>query len=88
MKFLNKWLGLGAALYAVSLAILVSGGNFGAEDAIFGLIVLGLIFPCIAWISTRNTLPLEINVEPTSHAMVVLAVYIAFVTVYLVWGTG
>ncbi len=77
---------LAAALYAVSLIHLDSLGVFPLEEALTILVILGIIFPVIAWLLTIGVRPVAIEVKlPVVQAALALLL-VAAVGAYLVFG--
>lgn len=86
--FGNVWVLLGLAAFAVSLAILWRNPSFGREDAIGGIIIFGIGFPLLAWVTTLRAKPLTVAVRRSSGEMWLLLACLIGVTLYLVWGTA
>jgi uncharacterized protein len=86
--FGNLWVLLGIAAYAVSLAVLWRNPSFGHEDAVVELIIFGLGFPLLAWVTTLRVKPLAVAVRRSSGEMLLLVACLIGVTLYLVWGTA
>jgi membrane protease YdiL (CAAX protease family) len=84
--FGNAWVLVGLAAFAVSLAILWRNPAFGREDAIGGIIVFGIAFPLLAWVTTLRARPLSVTAQRSSAEMWVLFACLAGVVVYLIWG--
>src|SRR4051812_6210539 len=61
--FGNAWVLLGLAAFGVSLAILWRNPAFGREDAIGGILILGIAFPLLAWVTTLRARPLTVAVR-------------------------
>jgi len=76
----------GLILYASAFVILLRNKSFDAAGAVVVLIVFGIVFPLIAWISTRPAKPLSISVRPDKSQLIVLIGYIIVLSVYLVGG--
>ena len=79
---------LGLAAYGVSLAVLWRNPSFGHEDAIAELIIFGLAFPLLAWITTWRAQPLAVTIRRSSGEMWLLFACLIGVMLYLVWGTA
>ena len=79
---------LGLAGYGVSLAVLWRNPSFGHQDAITELIIFGLVFPLLAWITTLRAQPLTLQVRRSSGEKWLLFGCLIGVMFYLVWGTG
>jgi membrane protease YdiL (CAAX protease family) len=86
--FANPWLVFGIAAYAASLALLWRNKVFGREDAISELVLFGFIFPLVAWLGTLRARPLTLFVRRSAGEMIVLALCLAIVALYLIWGTA
>jgi membrane protease YdiL (CAAX protease family) len=86
--FGNGWALVGIAAFALSLAILWRHPNFGREDAIGGLIIFGIIFPLLAWLTTLRARPLDLPERRSSGELGLLLVCLAVVTLYLIWGAA
>jgi len=86
--FTNPWLLFGIAAYAASLALLWRNKVFGREDAISELVLFGFIFPLVAWLGTLRARPLTLFVRRSAGEMIVLALCLAIVALYLIWGTA
>lgn len=86
--FGNVWVLLGLAAFAVSLTILWRNPSFGREDAIGGIIIFGIGFPLLAWVTTLRAKPLTVAVRRSSGEMWLLLACLIGVTLYLVWGTA
>jgi membrane protease YdiL (CAAX protease family) len=79
-------LGGGLVLYACAFAILFRNKSFEVTGAVVVLIAFGIVFPFIAWITTRRAIPLSISVIPGTSQLVVLIGYIIVLSLYLVGG--
>jgi membrane protease YdiL (CAAX protease family) len=86
--FGNKWALLGMAAFAVSLAILWRHPGFGREDAIGGLIIFGIIFPLLAWVTTLRARPLVLPERRSPGEMWLLFACLIGITLYLIWGAA
>ena len=76
------------AAYGVSLAILWRNKTFAPEDAIVMLIIFGLVFPLLAWVTTLRSQPLTLTVQQSAGEMWLLLACLVGVIVFLVWGTA
>lgn len=76
------------AAFAVSLAILWRHPNFGREEAIGGLIIFGIIFPLLAWVTTLRARPLELPERRSAGELWLLLGCLVVVTLYLIWGAA
>jgi membrane protease YdiL (CAAX protease family) len=86
--FGNAWALLGIAAYGVSFATLWRNKNFVPEDAIVELVIFGLAFPLLAWITTLRARPLTLAVHRRAAEMWLLLACLIGVTLYLVWGAA
>jgi membrane protease YdiL (CAAX protease family) len=86
--FGNVWVLFGLAAFASSLAILWRNPSFGREDAISGIIIFGIAFPLIAWVTTLRARPLTVTARQGSAEMWILCACVVGVTLYLIWGTA
>ena len=76
----------GLILYVCAFAILLRNKSFDAAGAVVVLIVFGIVFPLIAWITTRRAIPLSTSITPGKSQLIVLIGYIIVLSVYLVSG--
>src|ERR1044072_7797313 len=76
----------GLILYACSFAVLLRNKSFDATGAIVVLVVFGIAFPLIAWLTTRCVIPLPISVKTSKCELTLLIGYIVVLSVYLVGG--
>jgi membrane protease YdiL (CAAX protease family) len=76
----------GLILYAASFALLLRNKNFDPADAVVVLVVFGVVFPLIAWITTRRAIPLSISIRPSAFELIVLCAYVLAVSLYLIGG--
>ncbi len=76
----------GLILYASAFALLLRNKSFDVTGAVVVLIVFGIAFPLIAWITTRRAIPLSISVKPSKAQLVVLIGYIIALSAYLIGG--
>jgi membrane protease YdiL (CAAX protease family) len=83
---LNRILIGGLILYVCAFAILLRNKSFDATSAVVVLIVFGIVFPLIAWITTWRAIPLSIFIAPGKPQLIVLIGYIIVLSVYLVGG--
>ena len=84
--FTNLWVLLGLAVFTLSLAILWRNPNFGREDAMSGIIIFGIAFPLLAWVTTLRARPLTVTARRSFAEMGLLFACLIGVTVYLIWG--
>lgn len=84
----NKWLIGGILVYFASLAILFQSENYSAEEAIFALLIFGLFFSIVAWLTTKWAKPLEFSISPTVKEMLFVTGYIVFLFLYLIFGVS
>jgi uncharacterized protein len=83
---LNRILIGGLILYLCAFAILLRNKSFDTTSAVVVLIVFGIVFPLIAWITTWRAIPLSIFITPGKSQLIVLIGYIIVLSVYLVGG--
>ena len=76
----------GLLLYAVSFTVLLRNKNFEPGGALIVLVLLGILFPALAWLATLRAVPLSISVHPTAREILVLVACIVALSVYLVGG--
>jgi membrane protease YdiL (CAAX protease family) len=86
--FGNVWVWLGLVAYGASLAILSRNKSFAPEDAISVLVIFGLAFPLLAWLTTLRARPLTLTVQRRSSEIWLLVACLLGVTLYLVWGAA
>jgi len=86
--FGNVWVLLGLGTYGVSLAILWRNKSFAPDDALSLLVIFGLAFPLLAWLTTLRARPLMLTVQRRSSEMWLLLACLLGVTLYLVWGAA
>ena len=77
---------LGTALYLLSLFILGQNPEFSLADAVLELLIFGVGFSLLAWLSTRRATPLILALHPTSREMIGLVIYVLLLSIYLVFG--
>lgn len=82
----NRILIGGLILYACGFALLLQNKSFDAAGAVVVLIVFGIVFPVIAWITTRRAVSLSISATPGKTELIVLVVYIVALSLYLIGG--
>jgi CAAX protease family protein len=85
-KHFNPVLIGGLLLYAASFALLWRNKNFEPGGALIVLVLFGIIFPALAWLTTLRAVPLSISLHPTAREMLVLVVCVVALSVYLVGG--
>ena len=86
--FGNVWVWFGLAAYGASLAILWRNKTFAPEDALVELVLFGLAFPLLAWVTTLRARPLALTVHRNVTEIWLLFACLIGVTLYLVWGTA
>jgi hypothetical protein len=82
----NRILIGGVILYVCAFAVLLPNKSFDAKGAVVVLIVFGIAFPLIAWITARRAVSLSISVKPSKSELIVLTGYIILLSVYLIGG--
>jgi len=83
----NRILIGGLILYVCAFAILLRNKSFDSIGAVVVLIVFGIVFPLLAWVTTRRAIPLSISITPGNSQLIVLIGYIIVLSVYLVGGS-
>ena len=76
----------GLLVYCGAFAILLSNKSFEAAGAVVVVVVFGIVFPLIAWLTTRHALPLSISIRSGVPELVVLIAYVIAVSLYLIGG--
>jgi membrane protease YdiL (CAAX protease family) len=76
----------GALLYCGAFAILLGNKNFEAAGAVLVLVVFGIVLPLIAWLTTRQAVPLSISTRSGVPELIVLIAYVVAVSLYLIGG--
>ncbi|MGE5208206.1 MAG: type II CAAX prenyl endopeptidase Rce1 family protein [Alphaproteobacteria bacterium] len=76
----------GLLLYCGAFAVLLGNKSFEVFGALFVLLVFGILFPLIAWITTRHARSLSISIQPQASDLIVLCVYIVALSLYLIGG--
>lgn len=84
--FGNVWVLLGLVAYCASLALLWQNKSFGRADATAELIIFGIAFPLLAWVTTLRARPLAVEARRSPGEMWVLFVCLIALTLYLIWG--
>jgi hypothetical protein len=82
----NPGVALFAALYLAGLAILSQNKDFNFADALVELVIVGLVFPLLAWIATRRAVPLAIPTRSSGSEMLVLVAVVIALSIYLIGG--
>ena len=86
--FTNPWALLAMAAYGAGLAVLWPNKAFSHEDAVAELIIFGLAFPILAWVTTLRARPLQIDARKSGAEMAGLGLCLVGVALYLIWGTA
>ena len=76
----------GLLLYCGGFAILLGNPSFEPVAAVVVLLVFGIVLPLIAWLTTRNVVPLSISVRSEVPELIVLIAYVVAVSLYLIGG--
>src|SRR5215217_2708841 len=79
-------LAIGLILYASAFTILLRNKSFQPAEAIFVLVLFGVVFPLLAWTATLRAAPLSISVKPTTSALIALIGYVILLSLYLIGG--
>jgi membrane protease YdiL (CAAX protease family) len=86
--FTNPWALVGIAGYAASFFLLGHNKTFAPGDAISVLVIFGLIFPFLAWVTTIRARPLNLTIHRNPAEMWLLLACLIGVTLFLVWGSA
>ena len=70
------------------MLILSHNKTFDPADVISLLVIFGLFFPILAWITTLKAQPLVVTVRRSAAQMWLLLICLSGVIVFLVWGTA
>jgi hypothetical protein len=74
--------------FRLCLAILWRNKSFAPEDAIVELVIFGLAFPLLAYVTPLRARPLTLTVHRSVAEMWLLFACVIGVTLYLVWGAA
>jgi membrane protease YdiL (CAAX protease family) len=75
-------------LWAALFAALIRSHRLAPEEAVAGVIILGLAFPALALVFTRRAAPLDHHVRDPERECLLLFVYLLFIGFVLVKGFG
>ena len=75
-----------AVLYLAGLVILSGNKDFNLSDAFVELIIIGVVFPLLAWIATRRAVPLAVPTRSSRSEILVLIATVVALSIYLVGG--
>jgi membrane protease YdiL (CAAX protease family) len=70
------------------LSAWVLRNQYPMEDLFTGSVILGIIFPMLSWLISRNAKPLYRDKPLQWREPVVLLFVIVYITIWLTWGTG
>src|ERR1700754_3874098 len=73
-------------LWAATTWWLSTHTTFGAEEALAGFVILGVIFPALTLLLTRGSLPLEVRVNQPRRESLLLLAYLVLLAIVLVYG--
>jgi hypothetical protein len=76
----------GLLLYCGAFVLLLRNKTFDATDAVVVLIVFGIVFPLIAWITTPHANPLSVSLRSGAPELIVLIAYVVALSLYLIGG--
>jgi CAAX protease family protein len=76
----------GLLLYCGGFLILLGNKSFEPVGAIVVLVVFGIMLPFIAWLATRNAVPLSISIHSGAPELIVLIAYVIGLSLYLISG--
>ena len=85
-RLLNAGLLVFAVLYAASFALLARDPEFSAGDTLFELILFGLVFPGLAWLTTLCSQKLETRSERSAAELLLVVALLLGLGVYLING--
>jgi membrane protease YdiL (CAAX protease family) len=85
--FANRYFLVFLGLYVLAVTQLVSAGTYSIAEPLFVLFIFGISLPLIAHYLTRNCQPLPARMTVRSVELLVTLIYVAFLAVYLVWGS-
>ncbi len=74
--------------WSLLLVLLLRTTNLEAAEAIASFVILGLVFPAIALLSTRKSVPLSHEVRQPARESMLLLAYLLFIAFVLVKGFG
>jgi membrane protease YdiL (CAAX protease family) len=76
----------GLLLYCGAFALLLGNPSFEPAAAVVVLVVFGIVLPLIAWLTTRNAVPLSISVRSGVPELIILVAYVVALSLYLIGG--
>lgn len=76
-----------AAAYVVAMVALTLKGVYPLAEPIFVLAVFGIVLPSIALALSRRCSPLSVRVEARNREILTTFALVAFIVLYLVWGS-
>jgi hypothetical protein len=76
------------AVWTLTLVLLRAFEGFDASEALFAVVVLGVIFPALAMLATRRLSPLPYVVHRPGIETAVLLMYLLAIAWWLVSGFG
>ena len=85
-RFLNPGLLTFAGLYLASFAVLSKTPEFAPGDTLFELVLFGLIFPGLAWLTTLRSRKLEIRNSRTAVEFLLTLLLVVAIGIYLING--
>jgi len=74
------------ALWAATFVFLKSRSSFGVEEALAAFVILGLIFPALALLTTRRATPLSHSVRRPGFETAILIACLVAITIIVVCG--
>lgn len=88
MKLMKSpWLIVGITAYVPALAYLLSRGVYPPGEAAAILVIVGVGFSALAWLTTRWTRRRGQELVVTRREIQFVASYVLFITLYLTWGS-
>jgi hypothetical protein len=65
----------------------VFSGKYSAREALTILLVVGAGFSVVAWLSSRSSSPLKVEIHPNRVEMLLLIAWVVLISLYLFWGS-
>jgi hypothetical protein len=85
--FRNWYVVVWLTLYAASLALLHFSGKYSAGEALTILLVVGVGFSVLAWLSSRSASALKVEIHPNRVEMLLVIAWVVLISLYLVCGS-
>jgi membrane protease YdiL (CAAX protease family) len=74
------------ALWTASVALLYQREHADISEPLLIFLILGVVFPALAWLATRWSTPIPSEVKRPPTECLFLACYFLLIVVYLTWG--